>query len=491
MITASVSEIRAMEMAAVAAGVAEYTLMCRAGIGAADLIGARYPSAQRFVILCGSGNNGGDALVVARELAARGRRVRIFSTVEKSSFKGAAECAAKELPENIPFIHTVELDKYDFAPGDVIVDGILGIGFKGGKLREAAASFIAAAVNSKLPVVALDLPSGAVADDGSISENGAVCAGLTITFGLPKRGLFCGECRRLRGDLRVVDIGLPVLKKDEKVEIFTNIDGVNLITSPDVDAHKNSRGRVLIWGGSEDYPGAPGLCAAAALHSGAGMVRLFAPAVGTLPNAVIFRKTCGSVEDCEILRKAFVNGDVLVAGCGWGGGVPEEFLHCVMDFPGKVVLDADGLNLLARRTDLWRKRNDLIITPHPGEAVRLARASGIEIPEKREDFAALLAEKFCAVTALKGRDTVVASPDGKVRIVAAGNSALATAGSGDVLAGVIGAFASTHNDTADAVALGVFVHGIAGECADGIPCADDLPVEAGRVIRRLRANDLY
>ena len=170
--------------------------------------------------------------------------------------------------------------------------------------------------------------------------------------------------------------------------------------------------------------------------------------------------------------------------------MPEEFLHCVMEFPGKVVLDADGLNLLSRHFDAWKKRSDLIITPHPGEAARLARAAGIEIPEKREDFAAALAERFCAVTVLKGRDTVVASPDGKIRIVAAGNAALATAGSGDVLAGTIGAFAAACGDITDAAALGVFVHGIAGESAEGIPCADELPVEIGKVIRRLRSNHL-
>ncbi len=486
MLSATVENIRNMERQSIAAGTPEYLLMRRAGEKAAAWIGKYYADAVRFVILCGGGNNGGDALVAAAELSKK-FPVHIYSVREFSGFGNCAACAAKDLPSDIPFEVRDSLSSADFRSGDVIVDGLLGIGFSGGTLRENVKSFIHAANNSHCPVVALDLPSGINGDTGEASPNGAVNAEVTLTFGRPKNGLFRGAGALLRGALRVIDIGLSEYRCSG-MEIMTNCDAVKLLPSMARDCHKNLRGRVLIWGGSPEYPGAPALSTSGALRSGAGMVRTVSEAdlTGRVPNAAIVRKLFSG----ETPEDWFVLSDVLVCGCGWGGCANEKNLQTAWDFPGKLLLDADALNGLAHFPQIWKKRENVILTPHPGEAVRLATAFGVKNSGDRRELSMALAEKLHAAVVLKGRDSIVAAPDGHAVIIAAGSPALATAGSGDVLAGVIGALAAG-TDCFNAAVLGAYVHGIAGENASGILIADDLPAEIGKTLERIRLNAVY
>lgn len=482
MYTATVAQIREMEKNAVASGVPEYELMCRAGYQAAVWIEKLFPQAARLVFLCGGGNNGGDALVAARYLSYR--RCIIFSTRKKEQFHGCAAQAAADLPENIPFVVREKLTVQDFFNGDVIIDGLLGIGFAGDRVRDNVASFIAAVNESKLPVVALDLPSGINGDNGKAAENGAVNAAVTLTFGAPKAGLFCNGGAKLRGRLRVLDIGLQ--KSDAGEEVFTNCDAEKLIPRFDPDCHKNSRGRVLIWGGSAEYPGAAALCTQAALKSGAGIVRCASSADlrNRLCNAAIFRKlACG-----ETPENWFPHSDVLVAGCGWGSDVCAGHLKLAQNFEGNVIFDADALNGFARDITLWKKRGNTLITPHPGEASRLLATLGEDVRESRKENALILAQKLATVVLYKGRDTVIAEPAGRVLTVAAGSPLLATAGSGDVLAGIIGALASQGVPLFEAAALGAYIHGIAGENAGFLPIADDLPLLASHVIGKLQSG---
>ena len=480
--SADTETIRRLERASDAPG---YALMLRAGVGAAVWIARRFVRADRFVVLAGGGNNGGDALVAAAELYRRRFPVRVFGVKEKSAYRGSAAQAAAELPPGVPWEVRDFLTAAEFRPGDVIVDGLLGIGFSGGALKPAVRSFIATANASGSPVVALDLPSGVGGDDGIASPDGAVRAAVTLTFGRPKTGLFRRDGALLRGALRVIDIGLPRDDGGSGEEIFTNLDAVRLIPRHPVDVHKNRRGRVLIWGGGPEYSGAPALAAAGAMYGGAGLVRAASEACLHAPNGAIVRR----LHPGENPEEWFPMSDALVCGCGWGSCGTVENLRTAWKFPGTLVLDADGLNVLARHPEVWSPRRNLILTPHPGEAAGLEAAFGLPGTTERGERAALLAERLAATVVLKGRDTIVAAPDGSRCIVAAGSEALATAGSGDVLAGTIGALAAQPDTTAtDAAALGAYLHGIAGENAPGALIADDLPRLIGQAGRDVRDN---
>ncbi len=493
MFPVSVARMRSMEQAAIAAGVPEYELMCRAGNAAADLTAFHYPAPGRIVILCGGGNNGGDALVCARRLHEHYRReVVVFSVRDRESFSGCAGNAASDLPDDIPFYLRDSLENVHFYPGDVIVDGLLGIGYSGGKMRENIAAYIRKVNAASLPVVALDLPSGLNGDTGVVSDVGAVNAALTITFGAPKTGLFLNDGARYRGVLRLVDIGSDKGADTGEFECFTNIDAQLIVPRCECDCHKNSRGRVLVWGSSEKYPGAAALTSEAALRCGSGIVRLIScgRCDRNLPNAVIYHHIPNGCDPGREVEQFFPCSDVLIAGCGWGDETPPEALKAVWNFPGVVVLDADALNLISRNPGVWQARENVIMTPHPGEAARLAHAAGIGEVSCRRVLALLLAEKYHACIVLKGKDTLVASPEGRIIVSSSGNFKLATAGSGDVLAGCIGAFAGNGLPLMDSAALGAYLHGVAGENSCGM-IADDLPLLAGKILSSIRESRIF
>ena len=485
MLTAEVKTIRKMEEDAVISGIPEYELMLRAGVMAAEWIKKVFHSANRFVVLCGSGNNGGDALVCAGILSA-GYPVVVYSTANKEKFSGCAANAVRDLPEDIPFYVKDHLTTADFRSGDVIIDGLLGIGFAGEVLRERVSNFIAVVNSLHYPVISLDLPSGINGDSGKAAVNGAVNADHTLTFGAPKPGLFLNDGAKLRGSLRVMDIGLNLLPEKEPMRVFTNTDAIGLLPDVAPDCHKNSRGRVAVWGSSPEYPGAAALCTLGALKSGAGIVRCASEAdlSGRLCNAAIFQK----LSHGEIPEKFLSSSDVLVCGCGWGSCAGKAGIGAALEFPGTVVLDADALNFVAGNPQVWKKRENIILTPHPGEGARLLAAFGVAASECRRENARNLAEKLHSVILWKGRDTVVASPSEEPVIIAAGTPLLATAGSGDVLAGVIGALASSGANAFDAACLGAYIHGIAGEIADRVIIADQLPELISQVLFQLRRN---
>ena len=491
--TASAAEVRQAEKIAADSGIAEYSLMFSAGRQAADMINFHYPDAVRFVVLCGSGNNGGDALVAAAQLFLRYRREVVVYTVKPlNKLTGCAAFAAAELPEAVPVFEGHIPQTGEFRSGDVIVDGLLGIGFSGGNLRPEMKEFIRNANLSHCPVAALDLPSGMNGDTGECSPDGVINADLTVTFGMVKTGLFSGEGSRLRGKLRLADIGLQK-NGNSGLEIFTNVDAVSAVKTPVFDCHKNSRGRVLVWGGSQRYPGAPVLTAEAALRCGSGMVRLVSCGGGTanLPSSVIFHRILNGSDAGVEVSQFFSCSDVLAAGCGWGDETPAAALDNLWNFPGTLILDADALNMFSCNIDRWKKHRRTIITPHPGEAARLAKA--LHLPEAlpRRETALALAEKLQAVTLLKGRDSIIASPDGRWVINSSGDSSLATAGSGDVLAGVIAAVAGSGMPPFDAACLGCYIHGAAGETAGTGVIADELPGFAGTILQKLRGNRIF
>ncbi len=482
--------MRMVEAAAIAAGTAEFTLMQRAGSAAAKVISGLMKKwdFSRIVFLCGGGNNGGDALVAAALLSGK-FPIAVFALRPLEQLHGAAAEAAAMLPESVKSRIYGDLDVIGLRNGDLVVDGLLGIGLRG-KVRGPVAEIIAAVNNSGLPVVALDVPSGMDSDtgDGRCPGGGAMRAYHTITFGLPKKGLFSPPGMEFAGCLSVADIGLGECG-DSCGEAYTAKEAAAALPCCPFEAHKNSRGRLLVMAGSRSYPGAAKLATCAGLRGGAGIVRTMFPSGSgiVLPAAAIpIELRCGdSGGFTEAADWSEFPSDALVAGPGWGSGVPAEVLEQVLRFPGKLLLDADALNLLSRHPKLWVKRSDVVLTPHPEEAARLACAFGIPMELPRHELAAELSGHTGAVVVLKGPRTVVARDMGCFTLNVTGGPDLATAGSGDVLSGLIGALLSRGMEPLAAAQLGVFVHGAAGDrCGRGC-IADDLPQVVSQVMSEL------
>lgn len=481
----SVAAMRALEAKAVGRGIPEYRLMYRAGTGAAAVIEKFALSRfRRVVFFCGGGNNAGDAIVCAGTLTALPHVLLPFRDL--SQLKGAAAEAYSKFASRL---NICSVDDFDFAPGDLIVDALLGIGFTGTEIREPVAGALRMMKRSNCPVVAFDLPSGLDGDTGKAAFE-TVKADLTVTFGLPKQGLFSEEGKKYCGKITVVPIGVEsyTIQSALPYEFFSAADAEKLLPRRPLEAHKNSSGKVLVLCGSTQYPGAAVLAAEGALYF-SGLVRLItvkSPLLPSLPAALICRQVLPDVtgalppESLEINSDAVSGSDVLCAGCGWSSGVSPALLKKVLNFPGPVILDADALNLLARNRNLWNYRSDAVLTPHPGEAARLAQAFGIAQNMSREAFTAELARRLGATVVLKGFHTSVGSPDGKVTVNGSGGPELAMAGSGDVLAGIIAGLTARMQDIPSAVRLGVFLHGAAGDTGHGAVIADELPALAAK-----------
>ena len=481
----SVAAMRRAERAAAESGIPEYRLMRRAGIGAAAAL-ERFARGRfrRVVFFCGSGNNAGDAVVAAGSLKLP-HLLLPFRPLEE--LKGAAASAVREFGPRLDVC--TDIDAFDFEPGDLAADALLGTGFSGSSVRVPIDRGLALLGRAGKNVVAFDLPSGLDADSGR-AVPGAVKAVRTLAFGAPKQGMFLDEGPELCGRIEVIPIGLDLGSADRALDydFFTESDAAAALPRPPLTAHKNTRGRVLILCGSADYPGAAVLASSAALRF-AGLVRSVMADSGlsfSLPAALIRRSLPpgpGGALPADALKRCrdFVSvSDALCAGCGWGPAASPELLKEVLSFPGPVVLDADGLNLLSRHPELWSPRSGTVLTPHPGEAARLAAAFGVDGTLPRERFAAALAEKLGATVVLKGFHTCVAAPGRPVSVNSSGGPELAVAGSGDVLAGIITGLLAGGSAPFDAARLGVFLHGLAGDEGGFSLIADELPLLAAK-----------
>ena len=271
---ATTSEMRAVEAAAIADGIPEFTLMKRAGAAAAKLITSwmRRWHFSRVVFLCGGGNNAGDALVAATLLSGK-HSMALWLHRPLESLHGAAASAAAEVPSAVKTSAVTDFDALEIAPGDLIVDGMLGIGLAG-EVRPPLTEVIARVNASQLPVIALDVPSGMDSDTGLGRCPGgeALHAACTVTFGLPKRGLFTPDGVRFTGTLTVADIGLTAYAEGAACAAYTESEAMADLPRFAADAHKNRRGRLLVMAGSRRYPGAAALATLSALRGGAGVV---------------------------------------------------------------------------------------------------------------------------------------------------------------------------------------------------------------------------
>ena len=467
--------MRSIEASAIQLGqVDSWSLMKRAGEALAREAAQFRARGAFFAVLAGKGNNAGDGFVAAKELYEFGFPVRIFHTSPASEFKGDALRAWDELPPGIE--HRTELHAADLT-GAIVIDSLLGTGFSG-TLREPWLHWINLLNYLNVPVVAADLPSGLDADDGEVRGGAAVRADVTVTFGFPKTGMLTGQGPALCGRIRVIDIGLPPESEDsiERYVLCTGLPDVKSRLRPVAfDTYKQKRGHVAVIGGSSDYPSAPFLTAEAALRAGAGLVTVYVPAsmeiVCAPPKALIVKRLPDDGRGV-FTQSSFdalkLPSHVASVAVGMGMNTSEEtvpFLRALMGSAEcPLLLDADALNLIAKHPDLLHELGTAtVVTPHEGEMKRIEAAIGLSSGRSRTERAEALAKFTALHVVLKGVRTVVSSPNGISALNLSGSPVLATAGSGDILSGVIAAFAANSGDLFEAAKSGVFLHGLLGE----------------------------
>lgn len=447
--------------------------------------------AERVVVLAGKGNNGGDALVAARLLAARGISVEMVLAAPPETFTGDAATAWTLLNES--GFRTIR-ENFLPRPGSLLVDGLLGTGISGSP-RGRTAELIDSVNTSALPVLAIDLPSGLNADSGAADT--AVHADLTVTLAAVKSGMLRGRGPELCGRIVIADIGIPeelITSEPGEIPCFGHPDAAKLVEREAFDTFKNRRGTVAVIGGAPGYTGAAFLAGEAALRAGAGLVRVWlqegSEVFGAAPRAlIVHRFRPGAFGE-------FPGAPPAAVAVGPGlGTLPEnkEIIQWLAAGERPLLLDADALNLLSHCPALISgHRAPLVLTPHPGEYRRLAAAFGLNAEVPRPEAALALAAATAATVVLKGPRTICAAPDGRWSMNLSGSPALATAGSGDVLSGAITALLASGMAPWDATRLGVWLHGTAGEllrpCGSRGVIADDLPASVGRAWKQLRPN---
>ncbi len=477
------------DRAAVDAGTSTYMLMERAGRAVARaairLVAGRY--GRRVVVVCGKGNNGGDGFVAARVLAAEGLSVRCLTLAD------GLQGAAKEHLERMiaAGISPERFDAGRLEGADVIVDAIFGTGFRGVAEGEPARA-IEAVNASEAPVVAVDIPSGVDGLTGAVSGP-AVRAAVTVAMGAEKYGTALPPGLAHAGTVEVADIGIPV--ESSEASVMAPVDVAGIIPVRGTDAHKRSVGSVAILAGSDGMSGAAILTSIGTMRAGAGYATLITtPYVDDAKKTrapELVSKVAPGASDLgpEVLRSfsdVIERADAVAIGPGLGQGTRQQELveEALRSVEAPVVVDADGLNVLSDRPEVILDRTaPVVITPHAGEMARLLGTSSSEVQGNRLEVARAAALRFGCVVLLKGASTVISQPSGRSVVNRTGGPELATAGTGDVLTGVVVSLLATGIDAFDATWAAAFVHGVAGSLAAS--ATDGYGVLAGDVAAAL------
>ncbi|CAL7964147.1 NAD(P)HX epimerase/NAD(P)HX dehydratase [Gammaproteobacteria bacterium] len=457
-----VKQIRELENIAILQhGISAVALMQRAGAAAFRELKKHWPKAKNITVVCGKGNNGGDGYVVASLAKKAKLNVQILQLVPCESLTGAAKNAAINAKRLKIKTHPFSAEK--LAKSDVVVDALLGTGLTG--VVQLQFKVAMDAINaSKIPVLAIDLPSGLDADTGN-ALGAAIRAGLTVTFIGDKVGLHIGEAQDYTGSIICDDLELPQ-------KIFTQVKASAQILNLTEElksqplrariAHKGNFGHVLVIGGDYGMCGAVRMAAEAAARVGAGLI-----SVATRPEHVAMINVARpeimvhGIEELKQLDPLLQKASVIVLGPGLGISSWSKMLFdSVFAVKKPLVVDADALNIL---TSNHQVRDNWILTPHPGEAARLLSAATQAVQSNRLDAVYKLQQKFGGVCVLKGAGTLVAAPGEMVRICDAGNPGMASGGMGDILSGIIGGLLAQGLSLFDAAKLGVLVHATAGD----------------------------
>ena len=492
----TIEQMRQLERRSEEAGVSTDALMENAGLAVAAVarghleqaIGRRV-TGQPVLVLVGPGNNGADGLVAARHLHQWFARPLVYlvrAQRDADPKLDAVRALGVSIVDSAHDVGQAELRKA-LGTTQMVVDALLGIG----KVRpiegemKAVLAELASAKSQRpnLLILALDIPSGLNADTGQVDPS-SVAADVTITLGYPKTGLFMPPGSDLRGFLETVDIGVPPgLDADVRLELMTSRWAKGLLPKRPQSAHKGTFGRALVVAGSRNYIGAAYLAATGAMRVGAGLVTLALPeslrasaaARAAEPTYLPLPESAPGIPAAEsgaLILDSLDQYDALLIGCGLGQASLTKLLVERVLFsqrPSKpTVVDADGLNILAMTAEWWRRfPTKAILTPHPGEMARLLGRPGPPTAQDRVAIATQSAAAWNKVVVLKGAYTVVAYPDGRVMLSPFANPGLASAGTGDVLAGSVAGLLSQGLSLEDAAALGVYIHGAAGELVRG------------------------
>lgn len=474
-------------------GIPGIVLMENAGAGAVAAIQRQFGtvSGRSFSVFCGKGNNGGDGFVLSRHLHNLGARVLVVFLGKRSDLKRDSktnyECLRRilrKLPRTagLQIKELTSLQSLRKLPrSEFVVDALFGTGFKG-KVRGLSRDVIEWLNSGPWTRISLDIPSGVDADNGEVGDV-AVNAGFTITMGLKKIGLVTGAGRGYARSIEVINLGISMgelVPSRVRTFLLSADDVRRVLPVRPFNAHKHRVGKILILAGSRGLTGAAAMASASAMRSGAGAVVLGTPA-SVYP--ILSRKLTEvmveplpetpegtlSLRAEEAVEKHLRWADVLILGPGLSRNEETARLICsiVARFEKRLLIDADGLNALSQKISVLKRRKSrhVIITPHTGELSRLIGTPAAEIERNRVSIARRAAKQLGLTLVLKGAPTVTASEKGELFVNSTGNPGMATAGSGDVLSGIIGALWSQGMNRTDAAFSGVFVHGRAGDIA--------------------------
>jgi hydroxyethylthiazole kinase-like uncharacterized protein yjeF len=535
----STEQMRAIEKEADEQGLTYLTMMENAGRAVAREMQKRLKTVGReILVLVGPGNNGGDGLVAARYLHDAEAKVQLYlwkrDTKDDDNFRLTQE-------RDIAFTSAEKDKKLQklrelLSRADIVVDALLGTGVTrpiGGALQDILETLRETRASNEAPlVVAVDVPTGVDCDSGTV-DPATVAADLTVTLALPKRGLYAFPAADYLGDLVVCDIGIPAdLTERLPLELVDSNVAAGLLPARPRNAHKGTFGKAMVVAGSPNYTGAAYLASAAATRVGTGLVTLclaqsLFPVLASKLTEVTFLLLPHDLgvlvpQATTLIEEKLPKYDALLVGPGLGTeDSTVEFVHLLLRMQshgrrrhlgfvstegGRVsqeeeqkklvplVIDADGLNALARVTRWWESLTaTTILTPHPGEMSRLMDCSMEEVESDRLGTAQKAAEEWQQVVVLKGAFSVIAAPDGRVAVCPFANPGLATAGTGDVLAGSIVGFLAQGLPLYEAAMLGAYTHGAAGEAATtalgnaGTVASDLLPL-LPQVLKKLRAD---
>jgi len=468
-------------------GIPSIVLMENAGLQVANTIEEKYsPLREKSVyIFAGSGNNGGDGMVVARHLFNQKVKVKVFLLTEKKNIKGDAATnltIAEKMGIPMREITSPALLKSlerELEKADIVIDALLGTGAKGaprGLMRE-----VIILINKHSEhTVAIDIPTGIDADKGK-AQGKAIKAEYTVTFAYPKRGLYLYPGMDYAGEIEIADIGIPLGLEEDKINshLLTISDISKKLFFRKLSSHKGNFGHLLVIAGSPGMTGAASLTTLSALRVGAGLVTLGIPQdlnpileiklteVMTLPLPQSKEKTLGK-EGFEKIKNFSQKCKAIAIGPGISPNrQTKQLIKMIinqLDIP--LVIDADAINVLAGELSLLKKyKAPLVITPHPGEMGRLLGTSVEEIQEDRIESAVALAKKIGAIVVLKGARTVIADKEGNSWVNLTGNPGMATGGSGDVLTGIISGLLVQKLSCLEAAKTGVYLHGYAADLA--------------------------
>ena len=504
----TVQEMRNLESRAAEKGLPSNVLMENAGKAIAREITKCFERIEGcpVLILIGPGNNGGDGLVTARYLHEWGADVKLYLCAERSSpdpnyiLTQKRNISVTRVADDKGF---TQLEQF-LASSQIVIDALLGIGKSRlitGTLKEVITRVNEVKeTNSHLTIFAVDIPSGLDSDTGYMDAAG-IKADVTITLGCPKLGLLTFPGTKNAGKMVVADIGIPPeLTQDINVEVITRHWIKSRLPQRPPDANKGTFGKVMVISGSLNYIGAPYFACSGAIRTGAGMVTL---GIGASLQSILATKMAEvtylplpeqaygiiGIKAVEIVKEQLSNYNVLLIGCGLGQNSSTiEFVRSLLtsitaNTSQHVVIDADGLNALAQFPYWWKKiPDDAILTPHPGEMSKLTNQKTSIIQSRRLDTAREAAALWHKTVVLKGAYTIIASADGRVNINPVANAGLASAGTGDILSGIIASLLAQGMSSFEAASCGVFLHSIAGkmvkeELGDtGILASDLLPV---------------